>query len=123
METKFTKAPWLVRENDFIGDKLDIWHNDYSGVEQIPVASVEIGLNPLFDAEQKANAHLIAAAPDLYAEHKEWAEKFGAAMMAVMQEDFQPIIDLAMHMPFDFHDSGEPTLRSQALAKARGEQP
>lgn len=68
-----------------------------------------------------ADARLIVAAPGLYAEHQEWAEKFGAALMAVMNEDYDLITDLAMAMPFDFHESGAPTLRSAALAKARGE--
>lgn len=52
----------------------------------------------------------------LQAEHAEWASKFGAALMAVMQEDYGPITELAMSMPFDFHESGSPTLRSAALS-------
>lgn len=73
------------------------------------------------DKEMERRAHLIAAAPELANEHQQWAEEFGQALMAVMQEDYGPITELAMRMPFDFHDGGSPTLRSAALAKARGE--
>lgn len=71
--------------------------------------------------EALANSHLIAAAPDLLSEHQEWSIRFGAALMAVMQEDYGPITDLAMSMPFDFHESGSPTVRSAAIAKAKGQ--
>lgn len=67
------------------------------------------------------DAHLIAAASELAEEHQQWSEEFGQALMAVMQEDYGPITELAMRMPFDFHDIGSPTLRSAALSKARGE--
>lgn len=55
-------------------------------------------------------------------EHRAWAAEFGAALMAVMQEDYGPITDLAMRMPFDFHENGSPTLRSAALASAEVKQ-
>ena len=65
------------------------------------------------------NARLIAAAPDLLAEHKQWAGAFAEAMIAVLQEDFTTIKALAKTMPLDFVD-GHPVIVSAAIAKAEG---
>jgi len=109
-DTKFTPGPWQVEDGS-----LPINVETVSGACICDVWEFAVG-----DDEPAANAHLIAAAPDMYAEHKQWAEQFGHALMAVMQEDYSPITELAMQMPFDFHEGGSSTLRSAALAKAEG---
>lgn len=127
MENKFTKSPWLVRENDFIGDKLEIWHNDYSGVEQIPIASVEIGLNPLFDAEQRANANLIAASPDLYSALDEIVSNAEQVVFEAWLERYSPSGDSESVQwqwsqcsdYVDFINEWRPAIN--ALDKSRGE--
>jgi hypothetical protein len=53
----------------------------------------------------------------LVEEHKEWAEKFGSALMGVMQEDYSEIEELAMRMVMDF-STGVPILESKALSNA-----
>ena len=59
MNTKFTKGPWVKEEYSF-----DVTSKDCC----LPIAKVTV-----FN-EAKANAHLIAAAPDMYAMLKEVAD-------------------------------------------------
>lgn len=115
-DNKWTKGPWVVNDTHpdraclYISSPDDLYKNG-------DVATVYCAGTLSYEQD----AQLIAAAPDLAEEHQQWSEEFGQALMAVMQEDYGPITELAMRMPFDFHDSGSPTLRSDALAKARGE--
>jgi len=64
-ETKFTPGPWEVRLDDStFGPKLEI-HQE--GAEnRVPICERDLGFNDDVDEESKANAHLIAAAPEMY---------------------------------------------------------
>lgn len=64
-----------------------------------------------------ANAKLIAAAPDLLEEHKEWANRFGTACILSLQGDYSAFDEIARNYIIEFHN-GEPHLKSQAIAKA-----
>ena len=60
---EFTKGPWGFKnsaDDEFIEISVE------GRKSQVEIASVEIGFDPPFEDEQHANAHLIAAAPDLY---------------------------------------------------------
>lgn len=60
MKTKFTPGPWNVQDNtdlDGLGHQLR--------VDSCAGAIAEIGRKPYVDDESRANARLIAAAPDL----------------------------------------------------------
>lgn len=70
-------------------------------------------------AEVAANCRLIAAAPDLLAEHQEWARMLGEAFTLALQEDYSKVDELARLMRLSF-SSGEPRLHSAAIAKATG---
>lgn len=60
---KFTEGPWRVSEKR--GEYIDIRHSDESkGAMSLNLALVTSRLNWLEEAE--ANAHLMAAAPDMY---------------------------------------------------------
>lgn len=79
-ETKFTPGPWVARQEG--RGPREHWHVGINGylstickVNCVRVNRVEMShthensptaLSLLMDAEEKANAHLIAAAPELY---------------------------------------------------------
>lgn len=110
MMSKHTPGPWRLI--------LDTWR--YPVVQRQSAGGFQV--MALDDDVAVADARLIATAPELLDEHERWARQFGAALMAVMQEDYGPIRELAISMPFDFHGDGSPTLRSDAIAKATGGQ-
>ena len=57
--TKFTKGPWFVEQMEDVNSVYDVHYN--LPASEYSVASIVINIP---DAE--ANAHLIAAAPDMY---------------------------------------------------------
>ena len=67
-ETKFTPGPWVVGPFDMIWPASDVELRDGKWREKVAepriIASASKG--NLLPHEDKANAHLIAAAPDLY---------------------------------------------------------
>lgn len=95
-ETKFTPGPWHRSESD----KWDIESPDVADGSVICVVTDPDGDTSALDAECEANAHLIAAAPDLYV-------ALDAIVTAIKEQDirFGPLTWDA----------------EQALAKARGE--
>ncbi|HIO30763.1 hypothetical protein [Marinobacter salarius] len=121
-DIKFTPGPWMLSE-----ESPRIIKRDFRGIGSDGGCLIGSAMGRddsgfyADNEEADANAHLMVAAPEMYSEHQQWAEDFGRALMAVMQEDYSLITELAMQMPFDFHEGGSPTLRSAALAKARGE--
>ena len=65
-EKKFTPGPWLsykLQDDDVI----NITTRRRKEGHLVDVAFISVGLDKPFDDEQRANAHLIAAAPDMYA--------------------------------------------------------
>lgn len=68
-------------------------------------------------AEAEANINLIAAAPDLFTEHGEWAAMFGEALALALQSDYSKVDELAKSMRLIFPGC-TPTLYSAAIAKA-----
>lgn len=100
----YTKGPW----------KVVAFLNGMFGIKTV-------GASDICEINRVANAHLISASPELFEEHSDWAEKFGAALMDTMTDDYDAIDELARTMILDFSGSGSPTLKSKALSKARGE--
>lgn len=68
--------------------------------------------------EQDANAKLIAAAPELLDEHKDWAATFGRALVAALQGDYEDVNRLARELKLEWKTDGTPRLKSDAIAKA-----
>jgi hypothetical protein len=65
--TKFTKGEWFIDE----GDSMDCSHlitTNYRSVENniVPIVEIETEFDGVIGVEQKANSHLIAAAPEMY---------------------------------------------------------
>jgi hypothetical protein len=109
MRVKPTPGPWEVEgEGQDVVGILSVGDNHYiaklSGWEH---------------TRQDANAHLIAASPDLLEEHRAWARDFGTALLLFLQGDHSAIDTLAHDMIID-QDSDGPILRSPAINKAEG---
>lgn len=108
---KFTPGPWFVSEDitrdrdincHYVGDEYIAGFNIESGAKEI--VSCE-GIPGCGD-EERSNAHLIAAAPDLYEALSELVEEIGVELKAIVGV---------------FGESREITKARAALAKARGE--
>ena len=68
MEAKFTKGEWLLTEDNFV-DGCVLTSTERVGMSEIceiSAAYLDGGSENSFEREQLANAHLIAAAPDMY---------------------------------------------------------
>ena len=122
-ETKWTPGPWSVLETAFDGQFQIISAADREKVRHLRHINARTTYRP--------NAHLIAAAPDLYA-GLEQERKDVFALLAIlarlieaslMQYDRTGLDD---HETTAFHEIQQrhnPTIPSAALAKARGEMP
>lgn len=95
METKFTPGPWRIDGPDCFGD-FNILHDG----DSLAVAAVVSNMR--YADEIAGNAHLIAAAPELY------------AALADMTELLERVGDSRKDAPFI-------DAANAALAKARGE--
>ena len=68
---KFTPGPWLsykLQDDDVI----NITTRSRKEGHFVDVAFISVGFDKPFDDEQRANAHLISAAPELYAALEEY---------------------------------------------------
>jgi hypothetical protein len=103
---KHTPGPWTIEYSEL--------HQCFvvSPVDSAYVISGMVGI--------AANARLIAAAPDLKAEHEEWGRRFASALLAALQDDLTEIKDLARTLDIRASTVG-PYIHSPAIAKAEGE--
>ncbi len=86
------------------------------GANRRHIAEVPLSYDLIRDGNTEGNARLIAAAPDLLAEHQAWARAFGAALLLAMQGDYSEVDRLGRGL-VTFQD-GKPVLRSEAIARA-----
>lgn len=105
-DAKFTAGPWVAREYNIYADEIQIVAND-----GVYVASVDVDGQQGMAAwsEIQADAHLIAAAPEMY-----------EALIAARKH----IVDGFRNICHDFPESrmAGVTQIDAAIAKARGEQ-
>lgn len=59
-----TDGPWLVQFDGF-DEKLHVSSQDRLDGDKVEIASISVGYADQFEAEQQANARLIAAAPEM----------------------------------------------------------
>lgn len=108
---KHTKGPWKIEVFDPAYKKSKPIHI-YGGIFEIAQAIGE-------DIETRsANAHLIAAGPDLLEEHKRWAKILGHIIVSHLQGSHETL-DVYQYMKIEYRD-GEPCLKSETIAKAEG---
>ena len=62
--SKHTPAPWVVEYDDF-DDQLSVNSDDRRATDKVAIATIAVNFNEPFEAEQRANAALIGAAPEL----------------------------------------------------------
>jgi hypothetical protein len=67
-ETKFTKCPWILVAGDRFQLDLIITSKTRDNSSIAPIAQLDFDFNGEIGCEQKANAHLIASAPEMYEE-------------------------------------------------------
>lgn len=115
---KHTKGPWAASHNPASeireGWQIGMWQRDVTANTGFGPSATGIGETK---EEADANAHLIASAPELLDEHKAWAKNIGSAFAKALQGDYEEIDILAKNTELDF-TTGEPCLKSEAIAKA-----
>ncbi len=68
-------------------------------------------------SESASNAQAIASLPELIAEHEKWAHEFAWALLMYLQGGRDAIEKLSQDLIIDYDRNGEPTLRSEVLAR------
>ena len=120
MNTKFTKGPWIICDGDST-DSSDLITTNYRSVENniVPIAEIETEFDGIIGTEQEANAHLIAAAPDMY----EMAESLSHELNMAIDEinTMRDIHNKDNLTPADHWDKESLHEAQLTLAKARGE--
>jgi hypothetical protein len=112
-ETKFTPGPWEWDSGlippDGPGRYADVY---VDGGDKIIASFNE--MREFSPAEGRANAHLIAAAPDLYAAAKASVEAYDEMVASLGDDEFSAPAPGSL-------DSPDITLARTALSRARGE--
>ncbi len=70
-QTKFSKGEWIHIDADFSDFDIAITTQKRWDASEVNITEVTVNWEGELAAEQKANAHLIATAPDMYAMLKE----------------------------------------------------
>lgn len=124
MNTKFTKGEWIVYDkNDDWGnvgsDELVVGMSSYNKDYTNYYCSHKITIDDSED-EARANAHLIAAAPDMYAMIKELVHELNLAIDECNEYKIKAITSSTENEP-DYIDKQTLHEAQILLAKARGE--
>ena len=119
--TEFTKGPWVIDA----GEKNDRSHlittNNRSVINNMaPICEIETDFIGEFGVEQKANAHLIAAAPAMYAMIEMLANELYQAIDECNDQRLSHITSMT-ETPPDLIDMESIHLAQLLLKKARGE--
>ena len=64
-EAKFTKGEWILNPKGFLGE-LELTTQSRIDELNIPILKIDTNYIGIIGREQKANANLIAAAPEMY---------------------------------------------------------
>jgi len=64
--SKFTKGTWLAIDGDRFSREMIITSDERIECEVIPICELDVYFDGEIGDEQKANANLIAAAPEMY---------------------------------------------------------
>ena len=65
MSAKHTPGPWIVQESGFRASEFVITTQQRQDESLVPICEMDVDFDGRIGIEQKANARLIAAAPDL----------------------------------------------------------
>ena len=109
-EGKFTTGPWVVVEGDNFSKDIEITTSERLQTSRGSICEMDIYFTGSIGDEQKANAYLIAAAPEMYYEIERdiaWLNR-----MIVTHGDSHPMTVMFYQMKSD---------KQKLLAKARGE--
>ncbi len=116
-ETKFTKGEWVIMETNF-GEF--ITSTDRLENSMVEICKIDTDYDGYIGAEQSANAHLIAAAPEMY----ETIDKLSTELLHMIRAEnarlLQSVNSTDLDGP-DYLDEESVYLARKLLAKARGE--
>lgn len=120
MKEKHTPGPWEAKQIP------QITHLGARGPRHFEIVKNKTRIASVWDnslihgTEVDFNARLIAIAPELFEEHKDWAKILGHIIVKALQKDYEYLGIIAKHLPIEYRD-GEPRVKSQAIFKAEGE--
>ena len=78
-----TPGPWHEAQDEHDPDMLMVTTKERTEQNYAPIANIDVNFSLAFDKEQRANARLIAAAPDLLTTGKHLALKLAAVYREV----------------------------------------
>jgi len=90
VDTSFTRGPWMVPSATQSGSPYYVYSDDATGSA---VACVKFNYVVRSDEELRANAHLIAAAPDLLAELIDTLAFVNEAISWLTDSELGPLIE------------------------------
>jgi hypothetical protein len=111
LEPKFTKGPWTAVQQSMIEYRI---HPEEENAVALVKGKKCCGEHD--SKEIKANALLIAAAPELYKEYKGFLEVIEKVFSATLKGDYTGVQQLALHL--ELSTGGTLANRSKALRMA-----
>ena len=120
MKTKFTKGEWIHGSADFSDFDIAITTQKRWDESRVNITEVTVDWEGELAAEQKANAHLIAAAPDMYQMIDELSSELQMLITEVNLHRSRVINSQSETEP-DYWDMQSCYEAQELLKKARGE--
>ena len=117
-KTKHTPGPWYISEVE--NGYAFISANEHVRLARVVWQIEDDEVCGECSPSCEANAHLIAAAPELLEEHKEWASLIGRVYLMIRQGRSEEAADLIVEAEVIDYQSGEPVAVSDAITKAEG---
>ena len=112
MKTKHTPGPWL-----FTGIKGVLYivseYNPYAFIARVM-------FTPGLGKQCYKNGQLMAAAPDLLDEHKDWSKLLGNIVIEALQGNYDCLKEVMTELPIIYID-GSPRIESNPIKKAGAE--
>lgn len=118
MKEKFTKGPWIVNDGDNFSKGILITSEDI--LDWVSICELDVEFDGHIGVEQKANAHLIACAPDMYEMLDSACNELYALINEVNNQKLASV-NSQTETPPDLHDMETCHLIQQLLKRARGE--
>jgi len=119
-QTKFTKGEWINVKADFSDFDIAITTQKRWDTSVVNIVEVTVDWNGELAAEQKANASLIAAAPDMYAMVDSLSNELHAMINEVNMHRAK-VINTQTETEPDYCDAQSVHEAQLLLKKARGE--
>lgn len=121
MSAKFTKGEWAICDGDSHSKEVTITTEERENSLTVPICEMDIRFTGDIGLEQVANAHLIAAAPEMYAMLETVQREIASLIDEVNDQRLSHVNILSERQP-DLCDQETVHDIQVLLAKARGEE-